>query len=47
MYLGDPAFVEAPIARLTDDAYITSRAAEAIRQANPRRKQTVNGEKRP
>jgi gamma-glutamyltranspeptidase/glutathione hydrolase len=32
-YLGDPAFVDVPIARLTDDAYIASRAAEVNREA--------------
>jgi len=32
-YLGDPAFVKVPIARLMDDAYIASRAAEVNREA--------------
>jgi gamma-glutamyltranspeptidase / glutathione hydrolase len=31
-YLGDPAFVDVPVARLTDDAYIASRAAEVNRE---------------
>ena len=30
-YLGDPAFVDVPVARLTDEAYIASRAAEVNR----------------
>jgi gamma-glutamyltranspeptidase/glutathione hydrolase len=30
-YLGDPAFVDVPVARLTDDAYIASRAAAVNR----------------
>ncbi len=32
-YLGDPAFVDAPIARLMDDAYIATRAAEVNRES--------------
>ena len=32
-YLGDPAFVKVPIARLMDDAYIAARAAEVNREA--------------
>lgn len=32
-YLGDPAFVNVPIARLMDDAYIASRATEVNREA--------------
>ena len=31
-YLGDPAFVNVPVARLTDDAYIAARAAEVNRE---------------
>ena len=36
-YLGDPAFVDVPVARLMDDAYIASRAAEVNRDGRSRR----------